>query len=204
LIEKLNHSYNCRNGLNSQSIKSLIYGIRKPFKEIYTSSNINKWSPYIENWKTLFIWHFMSRHCLLIESSRLFDCHCWKLEKYNYVGILKKYDYVEKCWKNRLSGFFLWRSFERKHLMLTSGLSGWILKGSFKCGAKSIKSLLQFLKSWDNIIFEIGFPCIVKPVYNNHPWDLKKVGVWKRGMIEVRFRLVVDESNRPLLTGGRC
>ncbi len=44
----------------------------------------------------------------------------------------------------------------------------------------------------------------VKPVYNNHPWDLKKVIVCKRGLIKVRFRLVVDESNRPLLTDGHC
>ena len=26
----------------------------------------------------------------------------------------------------------------------------------------------------------------------------------KRGMIKVRFRLVIEESNWPLLTGGRC
>jgi hypothetical protein len=41
-------------------------------------------------------------------------------------------------------------------------------------------------------------------VYNNHPWNLKKVAVLKRGLIKVRFRLVVDESNQPLLTGGSC
>ncbi len=48
------------------------------------------------------------------------------------------------------------------------------------------------------------YPSTVKPVYNGHPWDLKKVAVWKRGLIKVRFWLAVDESNRPLLTGGRC
>ncbi len=41
-----------------------------------------------------------------------------------------------------------------------------------------------------------------KPEYNGHPWDLKKVAVWKRCLIKVIIRLVVDESKRPLLTGG--
>ncbi len=43
----------------------------------------------------------------------------------------------------------------------------------------------------------------VKPVNNGHPWDLEKVAVWKRCLIKLRFRLVVDDSNWPLLTGGR-
>jgi hypothetical protein len=41
-------------------------------------------------------------------------------------------------------------------------------------------------------------------VYNDHHWDLKKVAILKKGLIIVRFRLVVDESNHPLLTGGCC
>jgi hypothetical protein len=41
-------------------------------------------------------------------------------------------------------------------------------------------------------------------VYNGHPRDLKKVAVWQRCLIKLRFRLVVDGSNWPLLTGGRC
>jgi hypothetical protein len=48
------------------------------------------------------------------------------------------------------------------------------------------------------------FPSTVKPVYNGHPWDLKKVAVWQRCLIKLRFRLAVDGSNWPLLTGGRC
>jgi hypothetical protein len=44
----------------------------------------------------------------------------------------------------------------------------------------------------------------VKPVYNGHPWDLKKVAIGQRCLIKLRFRLVVDDSNWPLLTGGRC
>jgi hypothetical protein len=44
----------------------------------------------------------------------------------------------------------------------------------------------------------------VKPVYNGHAWDLKKVAVWQRCLIKLRFRLVVDDSNWPLLLGGRC
>jgi hypothetical protein len=44
----------------------------------------------------------------------------------------------------------------------------------------------------------------VKPVYNGHPWAQKKVAVWQRCLIKLRFRLVVDDSNWPLLTGGRC
>ncbi len=43
----------------------------------------------------------------------------------------------------------------------------------------------------------------VKPVYNGHPWNLKKVAVWKRCLIKLRFRLVINEINWPLLTGGR-
>ncbi len=41
-------------------------------------------------------------------------------------------------------------------------------------------------------------------MYNDHPWDLKKVAVLKKGLIKVRIRLVLDESNRPLLTCGHC
>ena len=48
------------------------------------------------------------------------------------------------------------------------------------------------------------FESTVKPVYNGHPWDLKKVAVGKRGVMKVRFRLVVDEPNWLLLTCGRC
>ncbi len=44
----------------------------------------------------------------------------------------------------------------------------------------------------------------VKRVYNGHPWDLKKVAVLHRCLIKLRFRLAVDGSNWPLLTGGRC
>ncbi len=43
----------------------------------------------------------------------------------------------------------------------------------------------------------------VKPEYNGHPWDLKKVAVRKRYLIELRFRLVVDDLNWPLFRGGR-
>ncbi len=46
--------------------------------------------------------------------------------------------------------------------------------------------------------------CTVIPVYNNHPWYLKKAAVWHRCLIKLRFRLVVDDSNWPLWTGGRC
>jgi hypothetical protein len=35
----------------------------------------------------------------------------------------------------------------------------------------------------------------VKPVYNGHHWDLKKVAVRQRCLIKLRFRLAVDESN---------
>jgi hypothetical protein len=41
-------------------------------------------------------------------------------------------------------------------------------------------------------------------VYNDHPCDLKNVVVGKKGLIKVRFRLVIDESNWPLQIGGRC
>jgi hypothetical protein len=41
-------------------------------------------------------------------------------------------------------------------------------------------------------------------VYNDHPWDLKKVAVLKKGLIKVRIRLVLNESNRSLLSCGQC
>jgi hypothetical protein len=44
----------------------------------------------------------------------------------------------------------------------------------------------------------------VKPVYNDHPWDLKKVAVGQRCLIKLIFRLAVDDSNWPLSTGGPC
>ncbi len=44
----------------------------------------------------------------------------------------------------------------------------------------------------------------VKPVYNGHPWDLKKAAVRQRCLIKLRFWLAVEDSNWPLLTGGRC
>jgi hypothetical protein len=44
----------------------------------------------------------------------------------------------------------------------------------------------------------------VKPVYSGRPWDLKKAAVWQRCLIKLRFRLVVDDSNWPLFTGGCC
>ncbi len=44
----------------------------------------------------------------------------------------------------------------------------------------------------------------VKPVFNNQPWDLEKVAVWKRCLKKVRLILAVNDKNWPLLTGGRC
>jgi hypothetical protein len=44
----------------------------------------------------------------------------------------------------------------------------------------------------------------VKPVYNGHPWGLTNMAVRQRCLIKLRFRLAVDDSNWPLLTGGRC
>ena len=41
-------------------------------------------------------------------------------------------------------------------------------------------------------------------MYKDGHWDLKKVDVWKRCLIKVRFKLVIDESNQSLLTSGRC
>jgi hypothetical protein len=40
-------------------------------------------------------------------------------------------------------------------------------------------------------------------VYNDNPWDLKKVEVRKRCLIKLRFRLAIDESNQLLLMGGQ-
>jgi hypothetical protein len=57
------------------------------------------------------------------------------------------------------------------------------------------------------IIFQVIFLMLnintVKPVYNGHPWDLKKAGVRKRCLMKLKFRLVVNKTNWPLLTGGR-
>jgi len=59
----------------------------------------------------------------------------------------------------------------------------------------------QLLLSW--FFIYIILLSRVKPVYNGHPWDLKKLAVSKRCCLKLRFRLVFDESNPPLLKGGR-
>jgi hypothetical protein len=64
-----------------------------------------------------------------------------------------------------------------------------------------IENLLQFPQKKKFVKFY--FHDTVKHVYNGHPWDLKKVAVWNRCLIKLRFRLVVDETIWPLLTGGR-
>jgi hypothetical protein len=53
---------------------------------------------------------------------------------------------------------------------------------------------------WNNNVIINGNT--VKPVYNGHPWDLKKVAVWKRCLIKLIFNMVVNVLNWPLLTGG--
>jgi hypothetical protein len=63
------------------------------------------------------------------------------------------------------------------------------------------------IDSWKRIRkqnFKILIVSTVKPVYNGRPSNLKKVAVWQRCLIKLRLRLVVDNSNWPLLTGGRC
>jgi hypothetical protein len=47
--------------------------------------------------------------------------------------------------------------------------------------------------------YECSQTCVKQP-----PLGPEKVAVWKRGLILVRFRLVIDELNWSLLTGGRC
>jgi hypothetical protein len=42
----------------------------------------------------------------------------------------------------------------------------------------------------------------VKPVYNSHPWDLKKVVVMQR--VFLKRSVVRKASDWPLLTGGHC
>ncbi len=62
-----------------------------------------------------------------------------------------------------------------------------------------LRSLLHYFISYEHLYNDT-----VKPVHNGHPWELIKEAFWRRGLIKVRFRLVVDDSNWPLLTGGRC
>ncbi len=50
----------------------------------------------------------------------------------------------------------------------------------------------------------LTFTITYEPVYNDHPRDLKKAAVRQRCLIKLRFRLAVDGSNWPLLTGGLC
>ncbi len=93
----------------------------------------------------------------------------------------------------------------------------WIIK-TFKRDKKHFSNFVHFsiigcfvsgMQVWDKTLFlemsvNYFFWCTVKPVYNGHPWDLKKAAVWQRCLIKLRFRLAVDDSNWPLLTGGRC
>ena len=73
------------------------------------------------------------------------------------------------------------------------GLTNWLSNTNRKFAAISTKK--KFVKFY--------FHDTVNHVYNGHPWDLKKVAVWNRCLIKLRFRLVVDETIWPLLTGGR-
>jgi hypothetical protein len=57
---------------------------------------------------------------------------------------------------------------------------------------------------WGSSTGSAKFENTVKPVYNGHSRDQKKATVTQRGLIKLRFRLAVDDSNWPLLTGGRC
>ncbi len=61
------------------------------------------------------------------------------------------------------------------------------------------KAILGNASDWKKLFFSAS---AVKPVYNGHTWDLKKVSVWKRCLTKLRFRLVIDETNWPLFTGG--
>ncbi len=65
------------------------------------------------------------------------------------------------------------------------------------------ESQLYKKDGWCQQYFLFSYYCTVKPVYNGLPWDLKKVAVWKRGLIKLGFKLAVNVSNWRLLTGGR-
>ncbi len=61
--------------------------------------------------------------------------------------------------------------------------------------------------AFKRFITEITFVhCTVKPVYNDHTWDLKNMvlmlGVVRKDQWQVSFALVVMASNWPLLTGS--
>ena len=61
------------------------------------------------------------------------------------------------------------------------------------------------LKSWWHLTYWLLKPWSVQSkLCNGHPWELKKASVWQRFLIKLRFRLAVDNSNWPLLTGGCC
>ncbi len=86
-------------------------------------------------------------------------------------------------------------------------------KDKIQNSSKEFHILVSPKKNWEQFMkkqflwiesLEIWNENTVKPMYNGHPWDPKKASVWKRGMIKVRFRLFIDESNQPLSTGGRC
>jgi hypothetical protein len=64
--------------------------------------------------------------------------------------------------------------------------------------------ICRFINLTAYFILATLFTYTVKPVYNGHSWELKKVAVWKRWLIKLRFRLVDNEINWPLLTGGHC
>jgi hypothetical protein len=82
-------------------------------------------------------------------------------------------------------------------------------KSQFINGNNPEDDFCEFWKEGGSNFFPWQNVYTVKPVYNGHPWGLKKVAVWKRGLIKLRFRLVFDEPklavvNRwPLFRGGR-
>jgi hypothetical protein len=100
--------------------------------------------------------------------------------------------------------FLIGDSVGKESVLKGSVLKGSVLKGSVLKGF--FFSIFSFfvlrLRPMYNKIPSLA--TTVNPVYNGHPWDLKKAAVGQRSLIKLRFRLAVDGSNWPLLTGGRC
>ncbi len=67
-------------------------------------------------------------------------------------------------------------------------------------------STLTLKNIWILYSFYWSFQSILLCKINNFTeyWDLKKAAVRQRCLIKLRFWLAVEDSNWPLLTGGRC
>jgi len=101
-----------------------------------------------------------------------------------------------QCW----SYFWPWRVFK----IISSGFYCFWAKTEYNFKGNSFQ-LLYSQSLMPTLLENEFYYWVYSQTYvKRPPLGPKIVAVWKRGLIKVRFRLVVDVSNWPFLTSGRC